>query len=411
MSDVRPALVDLVLTECHPGVASYEATILDLAARGFLGISGGPDGLRVTLTRPPVVDGLADYEQQVLRDVRARLAGANGAPLAALAGACGLDVDGIWKPFRDKLLAEGRRLGISRKNLWARPAGILFLFVISILIAFLVGFVPHLVWHVSVGEAVFIGFLSWFPVAKVLEAWGADVLTAAGAALAAQWERERAVLAAAGPFPRGLDQASLERHAFAVAAGAVPGTPVGGPPRRAGRTTGTAAGPPPETSKCPAEIWSSFSGTWRQVTPEPSEGLGSGGPEPGMMFSFAGITLAMTVVAVLMTINTIFLVPVTLAMVAVAVVLAAQGMGTVSRRSAMPKTATFDGQVIARWQEEVEDTEGSGIARRAVIDDGQRAWIFSPSHLYQMVTVGDLVTVTFSPRTGELQKLTVTARQ
>jgi len=52
MSDVRPALVDLVLTECHPGVASYEATILDLAARGFLGISGGPDGLRVTLTRP-----------------------------------------------------------------------------------------------------------------------------------------------------------------------------------------------------------------------------------------------------------------------------------------------------------------------------------------------------------------------
>jgi hypothetical protein len=411
MSDVRPALVDLVLTKCHPGVASYEATILDLAARGFLGISSGPDGLRVTLTRPPAVAGLADYEQQVLRDVRARLAGANGAPLAALAGACGMDVDGIWKPFRDKLLAEGRRLGISRKNLWARPAGILVLFVISIVIAFLVGFVPHRLWHVSVGEAVFIGVLSWFPVAKVLEAWGADVLTAAGAALAAQWERERAVLAAAGPSPEGLDQASLERHAFAVAAGAVPGTPVGGPPRRAGRTTGTAAGPSPETSKCPAEIWSSFSGTWRQVTPESSEGLGSGGPEPGMMFSFAGITLGMTVVAVLMTINTIFLVPVTLAMVAVAAFLAAQGMGTVSRRSAMPKAATFDGQVIARWQEEVEDTEGSGIARCSVIDDGQRAWIFSQPHIYQMVTVGDLVTVTFSPRTGELQKLTVTARR
>ena len=186
MPDARPALVDLALTKCNPGVASYEATILDLAARGLLGISDGPDGLRITLTRPPAVAGLADYEQQVLGDVRARLADANGAPLAALAGACGMDVDGIWKPFRDTLLAEGRRRGICQKNLWARPAGILFLFVISILIAFLAGLVPHLVWHISVGEAVLIGVLSWFPVAKVLEAWGADVLTAAGAALAAQ---------------------------------------------------------------------------------------------------------------------------------------------------------------------------------------------------------------------------------
>jgi hypothetical protein len=130
-----------------------------------------------------------------------------------------------------------------------------------------------------------------------------------------------------------------------------------------------------------------------------------------MMFSFAGITLAMTVVAVLMTLNTIFLVPVTLTMLAVAFVLAALGMGTVSRRSAMPKTATLDGQVIARWQERVEDTEGSGIAWRTVIDDGQRAWIFSERHVYQMVTLGDLVQVMFSPRTGELQKLTVTARR
>jgi len=161
----------------------------------------------------------------------------------------------------------------------------------------------------------------------------------------------------------------------------------------------------------PAEIWSSFSGTWRQVTPESSEGLGSGGPEPGMMFSFAGVTLGLTVVAVLMTMNTVFLVPVTLVMVAVAFVLAALGMRTVSRRWALPKTATFDGQVIARWQERVEDTEGSGIVRRTVIDDGQRAWIFAQPHVYQMVTVGALVQVRFSPRTGELQKLTVTARR
>ena len=45
-----------------------------------------------------------------------------------------------------------------------------------------------------------------------------------------------------------------------------------------------------------------------------------------------------------MTMNTIFLVPVTLAVVAVAVIFIVLGMGTVRRRSAMPKSATFDGQ-------------------------------------------------------------------
>jgi Predicted membrane protein (DUF2207) len=414
MSEVRPALVDLVLTKCTPGVAAYEATILDLAARGFLGISGGPDGLRVTLTGPPEdAAGLADYERQVLGDVRTPLAGADGAPYEALAGACHLDVDAIWSPFREKLLAEGRRLGICRKNLWATTAGLAFLFLLSILSGVLVALASRLIWHVSVGAAVVIGVVSWFVLGKLLETLGADVLTAAGAALAAQWQRERTALAGAGPGR--LDPASLERQAFAVAAGALAtaGTPGGASPRQAARAAAAArvaAGPPPETRERPAEIWSSFSGTWRRVIPESSQGLGSGGAEPGMMFSFAGITLGLTVLAVLMTANTIFLVPVTLAVVAVAVIFIVLGMGTVRRRSAMPKTATFDGQVVARWQESDHDSEGgSGIVRRTAIDDGVRAWIFAQPHVYAMVAVGDLVQVRFSPRTGELQRLTVTA--
>jgi hypothetical protein len=420
MSEVRPALVDLALTKCAPGAVAYEATILDLAARGFLAASSAPDGLRVTLPGPPgaAAADLAGYEQQVLGDARTRLAGAGGAPFAALAEACSIDVDGTWNPFREKLVAEGRRLGICRKNLWARPAGILFLFLISILIAILVALVPHLIWHVGTGECVVIGVLSWFVVAKVLETLGQDVLTAAGAALAARWEDDRAALAAAGPFPGRLDPASLERQAFAIAAGAltVPGAPAAGPPRRSGRasrparTARAAAGPPPETRERPAEVWSSFSGTWRQVTPEPNSGLGTGGPEPGMMFSFAGITLGLTVAAVLITIGTPALIPVTFGMVTLAGILATLGMGTVRRRFALPKSATFDGQVVARWQERVEDTEGSGIVRCTAIDDGERAWVFSAPHVYRSVAVGDLVKVTVSPRTGDLQGLTVSAR-
>jgi hypothetical protein len=50
--DARPALVNLVLTTCMPGAAAYQATILDLAARGFLTVSDEPGGLRVALAGP-----------------------------------------------------------------------------------------------------------------------------------------------------------------------------------------------------------------------------------------------------------------------------------------------------------------------------------------------------------------------
>jgi hypothetical protein len=410
MSEVRPALVDLALTKCSPGAAAYEATIIHLAARGLLAVSSAPDGLRVTLPGLPAAGpaDLAGYEQQVLSHARTRLAGADSAPFVALAEACSIDVDGTWNPFRDKLVAEGRRLGICRKNLWARPAGILFLFLISVVIAILVALVPHLIWHAGVGECVVIGVLSWFVVAKVLEALGQDVLTAAGAALAARWEGERAALAAAGPFAGRLDPASLERQAFAIAAGAltVPGRPAAGPPRRPARTARAAAGPPPQTRERPAEIWSSFSGTWRQVTPEPSSGLGTGGPDVQLRRDHARADRRGRADHH----GTVALIPVTSGMVTLAGILTALGLGTVRRRFALPKSATFDGQVVARWQERVEDTEGSGIVRCTAIDDGERAWIFSASHVYRSAAVGDLVTVTVSPRTGDLQGLTVSAR-
>jgi hypothetical protein len=85
-------------------------------------------------------------------------------------------------------------------------------------------------------------------------------------------------------------------------------------------------------------------------------------------------------------------------------------MGTVRRRFAMPKSATFDGQIVARRQERDSDSEGSEIVRCTAIDDGERAWIFGERHVYEGVAVDDLVKVTVSPRTGDLQGLPITAR-
>jgi hypothetical protein len=416
MLEVRPALVDLALTRCNPGVAAYQATIWDLAARDFLGVSGGPDGPRVRLaSRPPDTSGLAGYEQQVLSDVRARLTGPDGAPAAALAEACSADVHGIWQPFQEKLLAEGRRLGVSRRPAWAHSVPTIL--VLTCVVMALAGFLSRLVWHVSIGVAVVITILAAPVLWWLVEAVGADTLTSVGHDIAAQWEGTRPGRGTAGHFPVGLapaglpgrlDPASLERHAFAVAASLEPVLPSGPGAARSRRAAQAAAGPPMATRDRPDRIWSSFSGTWRQVSPETSDGLGTGGAEPGMMFSLAGLTLALIVVAVLITMDEAAWAtgPVVIAMVAVAAVLIGKGMGTVSRRAALPKSRTFDGQVIAHWQERNTDSEtGSGLIQCTAIDDGQRAWIFSQQHLYQHFPVGSLVQVTVSPRTGDLQRV------
>lgn len=410
MQNVRPALADLALTKCDPGVAAYHATILDLAARGFLGVSDGPGGLRVNLPAPPpAAAGLAGFEQRVLDDARTRLAGPGGAPFAALAAACE-DVKNTWEPFQEKLLEEGRRLGICRKRPWARSMGLLFLMTVPV--AILAALVPIRVWHVSIAAAVVISVISVFVFWWLLEnLGGTHTLTGTGQALAAGWKRDRASLAAC---PFSLDPASLERFAFAVAARAqaAPGTP--GAAGLSRRAVAAAAGPPQETREPPREIWSSFSGTWRRVTPESTSGLGSGGAEPGMMFSLAGITLGLAIVPVLMAMS-----PgtfrwigalLTLGLLAAAAILVVLGMGTVSRRAALPKTAMFDGQVIARWQERVENENGASTAHCTVIDDGRRAWTCSLRYVHDYFAAGDLVQVTYSPRTGDLQKVRLSAR-
>ena len=123
-----PALVSLVLHGCAPGLQAYEATIIDLAARGFLSVSAGPAGWQVRLPAPAQAGAgdtaLAGHEQRVLRDVTVRLRGTGSAPFAALADACRADVRGTWDPFEAALRSDARRSGLSRPALPVRPGTI-----------------------------------------------------------------------------------------------------------------------------------------------------------------------------------------------------------------------------------------------------------------------------------------------
>ena len=51
-SIVRPALAHFTMTYCQPRSAAFEATILDLAARGFIGARSDDDGIWLTYTEP-----------------------------------------------------------------------------------------------------------------------------------------------------------------------------------------------------------------------------------------------------------------------------------------------------------------------------------------------------------------------
>ncbi len=99
-----------------------------------------------------------------------------------------------------------------------------------------------------------------------------------------------------------------------------------------------------------------------------------------------------------------------LVLAAAAVIVGAAGVARLVRLAALPGTATFDGQVIARWQEVSDSESGSSLVSHIAVDDGQRGWTFTGSSPYDRVALGDLVRVTVNPRSRKLLDLTVTGR-
>jgi hypothetical protein len=119
-SAVRPALVHFIMASCHPGTAAFDATILDLAARGFIGARSDANGIWLTYTEPGTATAgvrLAGYEQKVLDALHGRLKNTGGAPFAAVAHVARVDVEGAWKPFDDELRLAARNTGICRRRL------------------------------------------------------------------------------------------------------------------------------------------------------------------------------------------------------------------------------------------------------------------------------------------------------
>ncbi len=337
------------------------------------------------------------------------MADTGAAPFAALAEACAVDVRGTWDPFEKKLITEARDRGICRPLLPLTARNVLLVFAATAAIAAVTVLVtwPHRlgaldgpVWTPLIAVIVF-----WFGLGQMEDE---HRLTATSRALAAACKREQAGLAAAGPAWDDPAPASLQRRAFAVAAGirgAVPGSQARdapGPGRRRGPRRLRA--PRPQSRQRPGDAWSSFSGTWRLVKTGPGEGTGMGGG----VATLAGAAL-LGVIAYALYLG-IGAGPVPLIPLPAAALLAAGGVRRLIRLSALPDRATFDGQVIARWEQETDSENGSSTVRYISVDDGQRGWTFSGDAVYNRVALGDLARVTVNPRSRKLIELTVTGR-
>src|SRR5215831_6065216 len=406
----KPALVNLSVTRCRLNGAAYPATILDLAARGYLAIAGRSPG-QLWCYMPassPVEAGLVRSERLVLAGVRALAAG-HGAPFEALAESCASDVHGRWDPFERAVRAEGRRAGITRLRLSA---------VTRILLYAGAGGVGALVFVAGGGSDSGL----WAPATAALFAFALlaywthslgrqDRLTAHGSALSA-WAARAAGEMAAGwrtPSPAAAPTpAELSQLAWAVAAGApvqvpgaTPGLATGVRPGRgrAGARSGVSrqfAGTPR-----PSAAWSSLGGQWRLVRIGPQSFPRT---HPALWLVLGAWLALMGYVSSLLSGPVGVLVPAVLAAGSVAAVLG--GARGLTAWRARPAETSFGGQVIARWVEHRSTNDDDSYISCIAVDDGDRSWSFDVrGTAFGQLALGDAVAVRASPRSGKLLSL------
>ena len=112
-----PAVVNLLTNDVTVTAAAYRATVIDLAARGWLRILP-PDGDdELGRVRPSAVahggDALLPHERLVLQHVLARFTDDDAIPARYLA----VDVKGSWwRRFRGLIADEARRTGLVRRR-------------------------------------------------------------------------------------------------------------------------------------------------------------------------------------------------------------------------------------------------------------------------------------------------------
>jgi hypothetical protein len=387
---IRPAILSHLLSGCKPVAAAYTASIADLAATGYLRVSPGPGGPSVSVPAGPADPaGLPRYLRRVLASSTALITATGTAPFAALDDACRADPEAVWQPFEQDVRTQARRLGLARPLVAASGRNALLVLAVTVAVAV----IPFGLGPGALGPgyrpvvAAIAGVLILWTLLRLL---ARDRLTATGVVVRARWQARVPGLLSL-PAWSDLSPDGLRRQACAFAAG----QPAG--PQAAGKAARRA----PTPRSRPAGNWSPMTGSWRLVPTGPSEGIGLTG---GVMLLAVGgwfglMGMVMTIAGAPW--------PTRLILLLIALGFAVAGIARLGVLTARPASATFDGMVIARWEEEHSDENSSSLVPCVSVDDGSRAWTFTGRAVHSQVSLGDRVRVTINPRSNALRELTV----
>jgi hypothetical protein len=385
-----PALVSLLAGRLDS--LGYPATLLDLAARGLFrleGQAGGP--VMCVLGGNRLGIELTSYERQAFAHVVDRAGSRVDVPAAALSdgfagpaagnGAVKSAKDAFMDAFRNDVIEDSRRRGLTRRRL-SESAGCL-LWVAALVPAIACA----LALHASHSRAYWIpvaGFIALCVVTSL--AVKGEKLTPAGRAALRRWRdscpRPTATAFAPPEWPR-------REIAYAAALGRA---------RPAVRLFSDTPGQPRGRA-----IWSSYGGSWRQIT--------IGDPQSRGVLEAGGVGLLLLVVVLVallpVTIGTALLAHGELRAAAFCVMACDAFIAVLllTKDASIPSFTEFDGQVVEAWLEEERGEDSNGNYPCLAIDDGvhDRAWAFAVSaEQFRGFAPGTLVHARVNPRRNRL---------
>ena len=394
----RPALgpVSLALRPESPAVVSllagrlgrdgYPATLLDLVARGWIGLRETEPGRVVCWPREPDTEHLTDYERRALGHVAFRVGGMDTAPGAALGSGFEIGDDDFREKFEDEVRADARRQGMLRRRI---GRGTLALLILAWLPAAALAVTDAARNHWS--AMIITPVLCYLIILQgAFALYRRSRLTAAGRAALSAWLGFRvALIGSRSGRTAGtalLAVAGDRRIAYAAALGAAPDAVA-------------AFGPGTDRD----HVWSSFGGSWHRVT------LGSTQtrfvPGPGALLLLAVCGLPFAGIVLLAGEDS----PKWALLAAVFPGCVWWGpawwvCASAARAARLPAEVEFDGQILRLWTEASEG-EGEGRDCCIAIDDGvrDRAWAVRISeHTYGKCRAGQVVHVRMDPRQNRL---------
>jgi hypothetical protein len=252
-----PALANMLANGWRVRREAVPATLLDLAARGYVSIEQVASGRDVVRVRDRPTEGLLPYEMHVLAYVRS-LARDGVVPAAALTTGPQEESRSWWNSFKHKVVADARKRGLARRR-WSRGHMIAMVgaaFVPAVLIATALTLLPSESSSSKDDNAiegmVAVTGAAWFVLSMLPAALNANRETPDGMRAAAVWLGLREYLqenqAVGDQPPAGV--AVWERYlAYGVALG----------------VAATAARALPMGVESDRLAWSAYGGPWRAV--------------------------------------------------------------------------------------------------------------------------------------------------